>query len=388
MGIKLHWLLPDGVEEWLPPDSWCLEKLRRTVLDVFSLHGFELILPPLVEYTESLLSGVGRGLDRRTFTLVDQVNGRQLGLRADITPQAARIDASRYAQDSAAVRRLCYLGTVLRTQADEPGGSRSLRQLGAEIFGHSGLEADVAVISLMCDVLDSANVGSVTLDLSNVGIVRSILPEGLAGADREMVLAAVQRKAPGEVRDIASALGVAAAVTDGLVSLCDLHGPVEVVKARRDALPENLRVGVDVLLELSEMLARRYPQHQQHLDCAELSGFHYETGVTWAAYAENSGQAIARGGRYDGIGSVFGANRPATGFSANLDRLVACSAGANGVAEVVYAPAGDRAELLTAIDELRRQGRRVRQVLPGEDIEAGLRLVSKGGQWIMEEKHS
>lgn len=384
----MHWLLPDGVEEWLPPDSWCLENLRRTVLDVFSQHGFELILPPLLEYTESLLSGVGKGLDRRTFTLVDQNNGRQLGLRADITPQAARIDANRYAQDSVAVRRLCYLGTVLRTQADEPGGSRSLRQLGAEVFGHSGLEADVAVISLMCDVLSAAQLGPITLDLGNVGIVRAILPPDLEDSDRQKLLAAVQRKAPGEVTEIAAGFGVSAHVREELAAICDLHGPADVVQARRDSLPEHMRRGIDELLDLSAMLARRYPQHAQHLDCAELSGFHYETGVTWAAYTTGSGQAIARGGRYDGIGSVFGADRPATGFSANLDRLAVCSKDLEVVTDVIWAPAGDKADLLQAIDDLRRQGRRVRQVLPTEPMGTGAQLVFASGQWIVEENNS
>ncbi len=384
----MHWLLPDGVEEWLPPDSWRIEELRRRVLDVFQVHGFDLILPPVLEYTESLLSGVGRGLERKTFTLIDQANGRQLGFRADITPQAARIDANRYATDAAAIRRLCYLGTVLRTHPDTPGGPRSLRQLGAEIFGHAGLAADVEVISLMCDVLAAADCHQFTLDLGHVGVLRSILPQGLSEAAAADLLAAIQRKAPGEVAAIARALGVDTDRAQALVGVCDLHGPAEHLRKRMDQLAAPMRVGLQELLDLSAQLAQRYPGVPQHLDCGELSGFHYETGVTWAAYVPGCGQAIARGGRYDGIGSVFGANRPATGFSANLNQLLRAEAVEDAEDQAICAPPGNDPELLAAIAELRSGGRRVRQVLPNEEIGSGRQLVSSGGQWILSDNKS
>ncbi len=384
----MHWLLPDGVEEWLPPDSWRIEGLRRRVLDVFATHGFDLILPPVLEYTESLHSGVGRGLERKTFTLIDQANGRQLGFRADITPQAARIDANRYSRDAASVRRLCYLGTVLRTHSDTPGGPRSLRQLGAEIFGHAGLDADVEVISLMCDVLAAANCQKFTLDLGHVGILRSILPDGLDETGKKDLLAAIQRKAPGEVAAIANLLNVNAETTRSLVTICELHGPAEQLRQRLSEIATPMQHGLRELLQLSDQLAQRYPEMPQHLDCGELSGFHYETGVTWAAYLPGCGQAIARGGRYDGIGSVFGADRPATGFSANLNQLVGDASVEPAVESTVWAPAGNNASLLAAISALRAGGRRVRQLLPNEEQGPGQCLICSGDQWILSDKNS
>ncbi|MEN8720190.1 MAG: ATP phosphoribosyltransferase regulatory subunit [Oceanococcaceae bacterium] len=379
----MHWLLPDGVEEWLPPDSWRLDALRRDVLDVFARHGFDLILPPVLEYTESLHSGVGKGLERKTFTLVDQHNGRQLGFRADITPQAARIDANRYAQDAAAIRRLCYLGTVLRTHSDALGGPRSLRQLGAEVFGSAGLDADIEVITLMCAVLESARCADVTLDLGHVGIVRAALP-GVSLEAHAPLLAAVQRKAPGEVTDLARAAGFTDEQIAALVQLCGLHGTADTLRSRRDELPEAMHPALDELLELSERLAARFPAMPQHLDAAELSGFHYETGVTWAAYRVGQGQAIARGGRYDGIGRVFGVSRPATGFSADLNVLYAAGDRKEATADsVIWAPADADPELHRHIAELRGQGRCVRQVLPGESMGEGPRLQRQDNQWTL-----
>ncbi len=384
----MHWLLPDGVEEWLPPDSWRIEALRRRVLDVFAAHGFDLILPPVLEYTESLHSGVGRGLERKTFTLIDQVNGRQLGFRADITPQAARIDANRYARDAAAIRRLCYLGTVLRTHPDTPGGPRSLRQLGAEIFGHAGLAADVEVITLMCDVLEAAGVEAFTLDLGHVGILRAVLPEGLSTTARNDLLAAIQRKAPGEVTAIARSLQLDADTVEALSSVCELHGPAAQLQQCVGRIAAPMRPGLQELLELSQQLAQRFPGIPQHLDCGELSGFHYETGVTWAAYVPGCGQAIARGGRYDGIGSVFGADRPATGFSANLNQLLGDAEQEPEADSTVWAPAGNEPELLAAISSLRARGERVRQMLPQEQHGPGRALIRSGEQWILSENNS
>lgn len=377
----MHWLLPDGVEEWLPPDSWRLEELRRRVIDVFASHGFELILPPLLEYTESLHSGVGRGLERQTFSMIDQTNGRHLGVRADITPQAARIDASRYAEDSAEVRRLCYLGTVLRTHPDTLGGPRSLRQLGAEIFGHAGLDADVEAISVMCDVLAAADSHGFTLDLSHVGIVRALIPTEVLDQS-ESLLAALQRKAPGEVRDEAVALKLSAQRIASLVALCEMHGNPDVVRQHRESLPEVAREQFDELLTLSSQIEKRYPQIQQHLDVAELSGFYYETGVTWAAYLPGSGRSVARGGRYDGIGSVFGADRPATGFSANLNQLLQPQHPVEQAA-LIWAPAGDEPELLEEIARLRAAGRRVRTLLPGEEPGEGQKLQRVAQSWTL-----
>lgn len=388
----MRWMLPDGVEEWLPPDSWRLDAMRREVLDTFARHGFELVLPPVLEYTDSLHSGVGRDLELRTFAVTDQTNGRRLGLRADITPQAARIDANRYADDARGVRRLCYLGTVLRTHPEVPGGPRSLRQLGAEIFGAPQLDADIEVISLMCEILlRSGNGGGgaeLTLDLGHVGVVRALLPADLREADSEGLRAAIQRKAPGEIRAQAQNLGLEASAQEALVELATWHGPPEHLEGLRPQAPPACAAAIDELLELSRRLRERLPRVAQHLDCGELTGFHYHTGVTWAAYRDGRGQALARGGRYDGIGRVFGAARPATGFSADLNGLLPESEAPAGPAEVVQAPCGDDAALLAVIRELRNAGRRVLQRMPDEDFTPGPRLCRDGDDWIITDSTS
>ena len=382
----MRWMLPDGVEEWLPPESWQPEGLRRQVIDTFAAHGFELVLAPLIEYTDSLLSGIGEDLALRTFAVTDQISGRRLGFRADITPQAARIDAHRYASDAAGVRRLCYLGTVLRTHPDVPGGPRSLRQLWAEIFGHPGLEADVEVISLMCEILTQAGREEFTLDLGHVGILRALLPENLAEVDAARLLPAVQRKAQGEVRQIGEAVGLDAERCARLADLCEWHGPPELLEQKAASADPLLRPALDALLDLSVRLRQRFPGRAQHLDCGELSGFRYETGVTWAAYAPGHGRALARGGRYDGIGRQFGAERAATGFSADLNSLLTAQSAAP--AELVWAPSGDEAALLAAIRSARAAGHRVRQCMPGEKMGPGAQLQRTDGEWTITTEHT
>lgn len=379
----MRWMLPDGVEEWLPPASWALESLRRQVIDLFARHGFDLIEPPLVEYTDSLLSGVGSDLEQKTFSVTDQVNGRRLGFRADITPQAARIDANRYADDADAVRRLCYVGTVLRTQPLVPGGARSYRQVGAEVFGHAGAAADIEVLDLMLALLGLAGQDQLTLDLGHVGIFKALLPDDIDESDRNGLIQALQRKAVTDLSALANGLGLSPLQITGLRALCTWHGPVDVLAAKAHPWVGPAAQAAQDLLDLAQMLRMRFPSVNLHLDSGELSGFHYETGVTWAAYAAGCGRALARGGRYDGVGEAFGLARPATGFSADLNALLADGPGLVSPA-LVWAPASGNAALEAEIRRQRDQGVCVRRALPGEDIPAATKqLVFENSTWVI-----
>nr|MBV6628493.1 ATP phosphoribosyltransferase regulatory subunit [Oceanococcus sp. HetDA_MAG_MS8] len=379
----MRWMLPDGVEEWLPPASWALESLRRQVIDLFARHGFDLIEPPLVEYTDSLLSGVGSDLEQKTFAVTDQINGRRLGFRADITPQAARIDANRYADDADAVRRLCYVGTVLRTQPLVPGGARSYRQVGAEIFGHAGAQADMEVLALMLALLGVGGQSQLTLDLGHVGIFKALLPEEIDAADRDSLIQALQRKAVTDLSALAQSLGLSSLQVCGLEALCTWHGPVDELATKTHPWTGQAAQSARDLLELAQMFRQRFPGVSLHLDSGELSGFHYETGVTWAAYAAGRGRALARGGRYDGVGEAFGAARPATGFSADLNALLADDQPMQSPT-MVWAPAAADASLEAEIGRQRDLGVCVRRALPGEDIPAAAaRLVLDNSTWVI-----
>ncbi len=325
----MRWLLPEGVEELLPPDGWALEDLRRRTLDLLRERGYALILPPLIEHLEALLSGVGSDLALQTFRLTDQLSGRQLGLRADITPQAARIDARHLA--AGGVSRVCYLGTVVRTRPDTAGGSRCLRQLGAEIFGEPGPQADLDIIALLLDLLAVCGVRDVYLDLGHVGIYRALA--AMAGLDDEQETALfdlLQRKAGPELDAWLAEAGLPAAAAAGLRHLIDAYGGEEVLTGAREALaglsPE-LDRALDELQVVLDGLRARYPELPVHVDLAELRGYRYQTGMVFAAFVPGRGREIARGGRYDGVGADFGNARPATGFSTDLNELMHLGSG-------------------------------------------------------------
>lgn len=319
----MQWFLPEGVEEVLPPAGWALEDLRRALLDEFRARRYELILPPLVEHADALLSGVGAELDLQTFRLTDQLSGRQLAIRADITPQAARIDA-RHLVDRG-VSRVCYLGTVMRTRPDTPGGARCFRQLGAELFGDEGIDSDAEILDLMLSVLERCGLNDLHLDLGHVGIFRSLAAsQGLSAEDEQTVFDLLQIKAAEDLRRWCQARGLSARASADLVALCTLHGGLEVLdQARaRYAGQAEIEAALETLQALSQRLATLRPSLPVHLDLAELRGYRYQTGVVFAAFVPGHGRELARGGRYDGVGADFGVSRPATGFSADLNQLV------------------------------------------------------------------
>ncbi|MBU0499411.1 MAG: ATP phosphoribosyltransferase regulatory subunit [Gammaproteobacteria bacterium] len=387
-----RWLLPEGIEEILPPQAARLEQMRRELLDLFRGWGYELILPPVIEFLDSLLTGSGRDLDLQTFKLTDQGSGRLMGVRADITPQAARIDAHQLKRE--APTRLCYLGTVLRTRSDGFGGSRAPLQIGAELFGHFGLASDCEIICLMMETLRLAGVADVHLDLGHVGIFRGLSRQ--AGLDERQELAlfeALQRKALPEIRDLLNTFGTPEPLRGMLGTLAELNGP-DALQRAEEVLAEAdppVREALQYLQRIAALVHDRLPEVPVHYDLAELRAYHYQTGVVFAAFVPGSGQEIARGGRYDHIGESFGRARPATGFSADLLTLMRRSARMdNGPDRRILAPAVDDAGLRERVAELRSQGDILIYELPGQSGDGAAmgctaRLIADGGDWRVEE---
>jgi len=383
---KDRWLLPDGIEEVLPGEARRIEALRRQLLDLFERWGYDLVMPPLIEYLEALLTGSGRDLDLATFKLTDQLTGRLMGVRADMTPQVARIDAHYLKCDEP--MRLCYVGSVLRTRPEAFGGMRELMQLGAEIYGHPGPESDIEVVRLMLATLAAAGLARVHVDLGHVGVFRALAREaGLGAAEEAALFDALQRKAAPEVGQLLAAAPGAPATKQMLGMLGELNGGVEVLAQARQRLsgaPPAVADALAVLERVAGALQQSHPQGSLYIDLAELRGYRYYTGVVFAAYLPGQGQAVAKGGRYDGIGHAFGRARPATGFGADLRRLVRLVPETRAGARAICAP-GDEvdAALEAEIARLRQGGERVVVALPGTPAPAACdrRLVRDGRNW-------
>ena len=367
-----RWLLPEGIEEVLPQQARQLEAMRRSLLDLFQSWGYDLVMPPFIEYIDSLLTGTGNDLDLQTFKLTDQLTGRMMGVRADMTPQVARIDAHHL--KSSAPTRLCYLGTVLHTRPSGFAGSRSLLQVGAELFGHAGIESDVEVLSLMVETLKQAGVEDLYLDLGHVGVYRGLVDQAGLDADQEAILFdALQRKAKPEITDLLNDWSLPKAVAEMLTKLTDLNGNDSVLTEARGALKKAskpVQHALDNLQQIAALLQQRLPDLNLHFDLAELRGYHYHTGAVFAAYVPGRGQAIAQGGRYDGIGRAFGLSRPATGFSTDLRILAVLTQQSDDTAAGILAPAVGDAELQSVVQELRAAGERVIIELPGQQGDA------------------
>ncbi|ENA33014.1 MULTISPECIES: ATP phosphoribosyltransferase regulatory subunit [Pseudomonas] len=362
-----RWLLPDGIEEILPPEAASIEIARRRVLELFQQWGYEFVVTPHVEFMESLLTAAGQDLELRTFKVTDPLSGRLMGFRADITPQVARMDA--HALHREGPSRLCYAGSVLHSRPRALSTSRSPIQIGAELYGAKDTAGDLEIISLMLGVLELAQIPDVHMDLGHVGIYRGLCEAaGLSGAAEEALFDALQRKAVDEVITLTQELS--APYGDMLRSLVELCGGRQALEAARQRLaeaPPAVVSALEALCSLADTLAQRFPDIPLYFDLGELRGYHYHTGVVFAAFVPGSGQAIAQGGRYDNIGANFGRARPATGFSTDLKTLVML-----GQAEMtepltgIWAPHGEDAQLWNAIRQLRSGGERVVQALPGQ----------------------
>lgn len=387
-----RWLLPEGIEEVLPAEAGRLEILRRKVLDMFATWGYQQVIPPFIEYIESLLTGTGHALDLQTFKLIDQISGRLLGVRADMTPQVARIDARNARDDVPA--RLCYLGTVLHTQSDHLERSRSPMQVGAELYGHDGVASDLEIIRLMLEMFQVAGIEQVFLDIGHVGIYRGLVRQaGLDERQEADLFDILQRKARPELGDFLRGARVPPASASMLGALVDLNGSSEVLAGARTLLAA-AEPGVQDALENLDAVAaglrREFPDLPIHFDLAELRGYQYQTGVVFAAFVDGYGREVARGGRYDEIGKVFGRARPATGFSADLKILARLGRGQAHEAEPIFAPAADDPALAGKIRELRAEGRVVIQELDGQRADGAAlgcryRLIREGRAWRLVE---
>lgn len=392
MQQKDSWLLPDGIEEILPDDAKHLEALRRRLLDLFASWGYDMVIPPFIDFLDSLLTGSGHDLELQTFKLTDQLSGEMLGVRADMTPQVARIDAHHLKHDRPT--RLCYYGTVLHTRGDPLEKTRSPMQIGAELYGHAGIDSDVEVIRLMLEMLAVTGLLNVHLDLGHVGIYRALSRQaGLHEARESELFDILQRKARPELAEWVESHDLDRDMKAMLLALPLLNGDLEVIaRARKILAPADAEVhrSLSELETIARRLAQLFPALPVSFDLAELRGYHYHTGVVFAAFIPAIGREIARGGRYDNIGGVFGRARPATGFSADLKVLAALSrAGAERAPEQkIFAPCGDDAALSEKIRDLRAIGRTVIQQLPGQAGDAAAMgcdavLARDGQNWFI-----
>ena len=379
------WLLPEYLEDILPPTANAIERARRTALDVFASHGYELVIPPLMEYLESLLTGTGRDMELDTFKLVDQLSGRLMGVRADMTPQAARIDAHLLNQQG--VTRLCYAGPVLHTRPGNLQTSREPLQVGAELFGHAGLEADIEVQKMLLKTLKALGVEALHLDLGHVGIFRALMNAAQAddGLERDL-FHALQAKDIPAITELTR--NMPADLRAALLVLPTLYGPRSILARAAEVLPKLPEIGraLDALETLAEDLVAS--DAELYFDLAELRGYHYHNGVVFAAYAQGSAYAVAHGGRYDNVGQQFGRARCATGFSLDL-RALAPYLQRQSLGQGILAPYSTDPALAEKIDALRGLGHVVVVELPGQEAyraeaRCERRLVHKNGIWEIE----
>ncbi|MDO8419486.1 MAG: ATP phosphoribosyltransferase regulatory subunit [Rubrivivax sp.] len=380
------WLLPEHIADVLPTQARCIEELRRSLLDRARGYGFELVMPPLLEHLESLLSGTGHELDLRTFKLVDQLSGRTLGLRADTTAQAARIDAHLLNREG--VTRLCYCGPVLHTRPAGLAATREPLQFGAEIFGHAGLEADLEAAELALDCLQLAGVEKPVIDLADARVLRGVLAGvPLEAAQLQEVAQALSEKDGPAVTALTQ--GAPAEARHALQALLRLYGGDEVLDAARRELPARplVRQALDELQWLATHLRLAYPGVRTSFDLSDMSGYAYYSGPRFAVYGTGSSDALARGGRYDEVGAIFGRNRPAVGFSLDLKTLAEL-AGAAPAPPAIRAPWGEDTELRAAKRRLREAGETVLAMLPGHEPDSSAfnfdrELVAVDGRWVL-----
>jgi len=378
-----NWLLPENIADVLPSEARKIEELRRLMLDNFRLYGYELVMPPLLEYVDSLLTGAGKDTDLRTFKLVDQISGRMLGLRADMTIQVARIDA--HLLNRASVTRLCYAGSVLHTRPSGLHATREPLQIGAEIYGHAGLEADAEIQELALASLALAGFSEVRLDLSHVGVLRALIADDEAARQDEAALYALLRAkdTPG-LEALTS--GYAPVTRAALLALPNLYGDIDVLARARAVLPAFPGVA-KALAELAALAGSALGRAEVAIDLADLRGYQYESGAMFALYVPGLPNAVVRGGRYDHVGEAFGRARPATGFSLDLRELARLLPSAERK-HSIRAPWGNAPELREKIAGLRKAGEVVIQSLPGHDneqdeFECDRVLVLEDSNWIL-----
>ncbi len=388
MAIDHHWLLPEGIDELPPPRAAELEGLRRRLLDMYEGWGYDLILPPFLEYMEALLVSGGDDLALRTFKVTDLITGRTLGVRADITPQAARIDAHKLNREAPA--RLCYCGTVLHTQPENPAASRAPLQVGAELYGHDGIESELEILDLLVRTLDLCGVEEYYLDLGHVGIFRNLSRQaGLDEQGEQALFEALQRKATSEIQEIVAELKLSPEHGAMFVALAELSGDDALERAEQllSGAGDEVLTALGELRQVAQGLKERFPAIAPHFDLAELRGYHYHTGIVFAGFVPELGQEVMRGGRYNEYGRSFGRARPAVGFSGDLRTLFRIGKrGDIGTKPAIFAPWPEEKALVDQVAQLRGEGRRVIFALPGQSGDAreqgcGEELRKEAGEW-------
>jgi ATP phosphoribosyltransferase regulatory subunit len=379
----MNWLLPEYIADALPQEAMQIERLRRKVLDLFRVHGYELVMPPLLEYLESLLTGSGSDLKLRTFKLVDQLSGRTLGVRADMTPQVARIDA--HLLNRQGVTRLCYCDSVLHTLPASQAASREPIQLGAELYGYSGIEADLEAIRLLADALTTAGTPASRIDIGHVGVFRALVQVAELEPELEArILQLLQVKDVPGLRECCA--DIAEPYRSAFLRLPELFGGTDFLDKAAGELPSI--PAIKAALESLQALRKAMPELPLSFDLADLRGYHYHNGVVFAAYYPGFPSAIARGGRYDGVGKDFGRARPATGFSMDLREIARLATIAEPSRAILSSYSAADPALATVVKELRQQGEVVVELLPGETLNEGpvcnRQLVNCNGQWVIQ----
>ncbi len=373
MTYQNRWLLPVGITEALPKEAKRLEKLRRQLLDLYQTWGYEQVMPPMIEYLDSLLVSADKELDLKTFKLTDQLTGKLMGIRADMTPQVSRIDAHYLKHRGDIPNRLCYLGTVLHTYPDSFTGLRSPFQVGAELYGHKGVASDVEILSLMLETLHQTKITEYHVDIGHVGIYEGLLQQmQLYPTQESLLFDAVQRKASTEIKSLLAEWGIPPLLKTMMQALIELNGCEGVLQEARQRF-EHATTKVHQALDYLDALSQHFGHVDKlHFDLAEVSGYHYYTGTVFAAYIAEHGQAIAQGGRYDNIGRDFGRARPSVGFSTDLRALVSLQAIADSPTSAIFAPPIQDNALLVKINGLRQQGHKVICGLEGQQGDANM----------------
>ncbi|MGJ8515627.1 ATP phosphoribosyltransferase regulatory subunit [Carnimonas bestiolae] len=387
MTIADRWLLPDGIDEVLPPQALRMETLRRGLLDLYQRWGYELVVPPPAEFLDSLLTGVGSDLELQTFKLTDQISGRMMGLSADATPQVARMDAHSLVRPGPS--RLCYCVNALRATADQYQGGRNPLQVGFELFGHAGIEADLEIVRLALESLSYAGAQDIHLAFGHIGIYRVLIEKAqLDEIAEHQLFEAIERKSYSEIEALLEQANIPAALREILRRLPRLHGGIDILdeaRATLSDLPAEVEQQLGQLEQLAHRISEEYPDVSLYLDLTELRGYEYHTGVVFAAYVPGYGQALVKGGRYDHTGRAFGRSRPATGCSLEL-KMLASLKEQQPTHDGIWAPAVNDSQLAALVQKLRNQGERVVSALPQQSTgpaehRCRRELVQVDGEW-------
>ena len=390
MNTEGHWVFPEGIEEIIPPFAQQLDWLCRDIIDLYTTWGYQLVIPPIIEYLDSLLTGTGKDLELQMFKLTDQLNGRLMGIRADITPQVARIDAYNMRQDSPT--RLCYLGPVLHTLPQYTGSNRCPLQVGAELYGHKGIESDMETLCLMVETLKTVGLKDIHIDFGHASVYQTLVKLlKIEGRVEEQLFSALQRKSLSELNSMITENLLSEEAGEIFVTLTKSNGSASALQQGSVSfknLPQEIQHYIDEIQGIVRLAKQRMGDVEYSFDLCELHGYRYHTGITFTAYVPNYGYGIAFGGRYDGIGNAFGRSRPATGFSTDINILMSLGVTDKPRKMPIYAPCSDAKDQLAAINDLRSKGEIVICQLAGQkstaaEMGCGRQLILQEDQWLV-----